>query len=222
MKQHTYTLIALGIFFGPFLLSFHPLVFFIQYLPAVVISVLVVGGLYIVWDSLAVRWGHWRFNPTYVGEVRWLGLPPGEWLFFLVVPYACLFVYEVSRVLFVVTSVHPSFWWIQGILALGFGVLAWVWRRQGYTSLALGSVGLFWFLSVFLAPGIVSSSTFWFFIGFSMFAFVIVDGLYVNLPTIFYNEKAIWGIKIFNIPLEDFLYNFSLLGLVLLVYLQFR
>lgn len=58
--------------------------------------------------------------------------------------------------------------------------------------------------------------------GFSMVAFVIFDGLYVNLPTIFYNDRAIWGIKILRIPLEDFLYNFSLLGLALVVYLQFR
>ncbi|QJR20753.1 lycopene cyclase [Brevinematales bacterium NS] len=222
MKKHTYTLISLGIFAGPFLLSFHPLAFFIQYLPAVFASVVIVGGLYIVWDMLAVKWGHWRFNNEYVGEVRWFGLPPGEWLFFVVVPYACLFVYEVSRVLFPVTEDIPSLWWIQLVLGFLFMVLAWVWRKQGYTLLAMGSVAFFWFLSAFFSPGIITSSTFWIFMGFSMVAFVIFDGLYVNLPTIFYNDTAIWGMKILRIPLEDFLYNFSLLGLALVVYLQFR
>jgi len=222
MKKHFYTLIALGVLAGPLILSFLPQIRFFRFWPAVLISILIVGGVYVVWDILAVRWGHWRFHSLYVGDVRWLGLPPGEWLFFVAVPYACLFVYEVCRAFFVVTPLISSLWWVQIVLGVVFAVLAWVWREKGYSCLALGSVAVFWLASAFLAPGLVTSSSFWFFMGISMVAFVVVDGLYVNLPTIFYNEKAIWGRRVWNIPIEDVLYNFSLLGLELLVYLQFR
>ncbi|HTH12901.1 MAG TPA: lycopene cyclase domain-containing protein, partial [Spirochaetia bacterium] len=52
-------------------------------------------------------------------------------------------------------------------------------------------------------------------------AFVVVNGLYTALPTIFYNPRALWGIRIGTIPLEDFFYNLGYLGLTLCFYLTF-
>jgi lycopene cyclase domain-containing protein len=52
-------------------------------------------------------------------------------------------------------------------------------------------------------------------------AFAIVDGVFTALPTIWYNPKAITGLRIGPIPLEDFFYNLSFLGLTLCFYLLF-
>jgi hypothetical protein len=43
----------------------------------------------------AVKRDHWQFNDAFAGKFRFLHLPLGEWLFFLGVPYACIFIYEV-------------------------------------------------------------------------------------------------------------------------------
>ena len=48
---------------------------------------------YIVWDAV-VTGSHWRFNEAYTLDFRLLGLPIGEWLFFITVPFGCLLVWE--------------------------------------------------------------------------------------------------------------------------------
>ena len=48
---------------------------------------------YIVWDVL-VTGSHWHFNKAYTLDFRLLGLPLGEWLFFITVPFGCLLVWE--------------------------------------------------------------------------------------------------------------------------------
>jgi lycopene beta-cyclase len=66
---------------------------------AAVAPVLVVFTL---WDYLAIRRGHWAYNPRYTSGVRLLGgvLPLEEVLFFLVVPTCALLTYQaVGRVL---------------------------------------------------------------------------------------------------------------------------
>lgn len=222
MKLSAYTIIPFLVLAGPLALSFDERVNFIQYWPAVLAAVVLIGGLYILWDVLVVQAGHWSFNDQHVGVRRWFHLPPGEWLFFLTVPYACLFIYEVVRSYFGPGQSDPAWTWLQAALVMPFALGAWIWRRQGYTMLALGSVAAFWALSVWLAPGLVANSDFWGFTGLSLVAFVVVNGTYTALPTISYNPKAIWGPKAGTIPLEDFFYNFSFLGLSLLVFLTVK
>lgn len=58
--------------------------------------------VFTLWDYLAIRRGHWSYDPGHVSGVRLLGgvLPLEELLFFLVVPTCVLLTYEaVGRVL---------------------------------------------------------------------------------------------------------------------------
>jgi len=54
-----------------------------------------------LWDYLAIRRGHWSYDPRHLSGVRLLGvLPLEELLFFVVVPTCVLLTYEaVGRVL---------------------------------------------------------------------------------------------------------------------------
>ena len=221
-KSDTYSLIAAAIVVGPILLSFDRKVFFIQYYPAVLFATIVVGALYIFWDVFVTKEGHWEFNDEYVGTWRLLGLPLGEWLFFLCVPYSTLFIYEVILAYFGHGLVLPQLGWVQLLLALPFFLLVWPFRRHGYTVLALMSAGGFFLVSAFFAPGLVASSSFWLFLLFAFAVFAIVNGIYTSLPTIRYSPKAILGIRLGTIPIEDFVYNLSYLGLTLVVYLLFK
>jgi lycopene cyclase domain-containing protein len=65
---------------------------------ATVAPVLLVFGL---WDALAIRAGHWRYNPRFTtGWVVPGGLPVEELAFFVVVPTCALLTYEaVGRLL---------------------------------------------------------------------------------------------------------------------------
>lgn len=219
LKKHTYTLISLFVLAGPLAMSFDSKVYFIQYLPAILVATLTVGALYILWDTIVTRQGHWWFNDEFVGSVRILHLPVGEWLFFLVVPYATIFIFEVVEAYFGHGVPQPELWWVQALLALPFFGLIFPFRQRGYTRLSAGSAGVFLVVSAFLAPGILWSVSFWQAIGLSFVAFGLVNGIYTALPTIFYSPQATTGVRVGPIPAEDFLYNLSYIGLTFTVYL---
>lgn len=222
MKKHSYTLIALVVIAGPLALSFDQKVNFIQYLLPVLGATGIIGALYIIWDMLVTRAGHWQFNDEFVGTRRLLDLPPGEWLFFLCVPYATLFIFEVVEAYFGMGTLRPELWWTQALAIPPFLALAFLFRRRGYTLLAMSSVALFALVSLILVPGLFASSSFWLFFLFSFLAFSLVNGIYTSLPTIRYNSRAILGIRVGSIPLEDFFYNLAYLGLTLTVYLALK
>ena len=53
-----------------------------------------------LWDWIAIRRGHWAYNPRYTSGVSFLGLPLEELVFFLVVPTCALLTYQaVTRLL---------------------------------------------------------------------------------------------------------------------------
>lgn len=217
--KHLYSLIALAVLAGPLALSFDDKVHFWTHWPAVAIASALTGLLYLFWDSLVVRRGDWSFNPKFTGTFRLFHLPVGEILFFVSVPYACLFLFEVVKAYFPngdLITVNPTSLYAG---ALVFVAAAAVFRKHGYTVLAMASVAIFLSTLALTHPTLAGRTEFWIWMGLCFVAFALVNGLYTALPTIWYNPKAIWGIKIGPIPLEDFFYNLSYLGLTLCFYL---
>lgn len=50
--------------------------------------------IYIAWDILATKAGHWGFNEKYVTGIFIFNLPIEEILFFFVIPFCSLFLWE--------------------------------------------------------------------------------------------------------------------------------
>lgn len=58
------------------------------------ISILVVGSIFIIWDVYFTKRGVWDFNRKYLIGLDIFGLPIEEILFFVCIPYACIFTYK--------------------------------------------------------------------------------------------------------------------------------
>jgi lycopene cyclase domain-containing protein len=223
MKKHLYTIIGIAIPLGPIGLSFDEKVNFIQYLWPVLIATAIVGTAYIIWDVFAVKRDHWQFNDAFAGNYRFLDLPLGEWLFFLGVPYACIFIYEVVVAYFgdfALATLPWLTWVVIGISALLI-ILGFL-QKKGYSSWVLISLGVATGSFSLLYPMVWTSSAFLISLGLSFLAFLLINGIYVNLPTIFYSKQNFSGIRIIGIPLEDFAYNFSYIGFLYLFYFLFK
>lgn len=218
MKKHLYTIIPLLVLAGPLALSFDDKIHFYTYLWPVLFAILTVGALYIVWDSFVTAGGHWRFNDEFVGKVRFLHLPIGEWLFFLAVPYACLFIYEVVAGYFGRGQLfqYPS--WVPAAAGGIILILAFLVRKKGYSFLSLLSSAVFFLALAVFDNQALGSQPFLLYMGLSFGTFLVVNGLYTSMPTIFYGPQAFSGIRIGSIPLEDFSYNLSMLGLYYCAY----
>jgi lycopene cyclase domain-containing protein len=221
MIRHTYSLIAVAVLVGPLAFSFEPNVHLWTHWPAMFAALALTGALYLFWGVLVVQRGDWVFNPKFTGRFRLFGLPAGEYLLFLATPYACLFLFEVMR-----NYTADRRWFIVDSAILFLPILALVgtaavfWRRR-YTFLALLSSAAFLAVLAMAFPQLAGQSRFWIWFALCFAAFLVVGGAATALPVIGYNPRAILGLRVGPIPIENFFYQFSYLGLTLCFYLLF-
>jgi lycopene cyclase domain-containing protein len=190
-------------------------------------SILIVGLSYIFWDILVTARGDWWFNEEFLIGIEIFGLPIEEILFFIVVPFACIFIYENLEYFIKDKEIFFNKW-IYIFLALVFIIFGLIFYNQDYTILAMFSCALFFIIAPTLYPTILKSRNFWFYIILSFIPFIIFNYLLTSLIVVFYNPDAIWGGngawngRFFSVPFEDFFYNFSMLSFYLLIYLYFK
>ena len=219
--MNLYLWIDLAILAIPLALSFDRKVRYVGKWPAVLAAAAVVAALFIPWDILKTAAGVWGFNKRYVGEFAFYGLPAGEILFFLVVPFSCIFIYEVVRAYFRERPVRVARWvWL--VAAAGLAVLGVLFREQVYTLTVLLSVAAVLVLAALWQPDLLRSFRFWLAIALTYIPFLIFNGILTSVPLVVYNDAEIWGARVYTIPLEDCFYSFALLGLAILVYQPMR
>ncbi|MDD5108182.1 MAG: lycopene cyclase domain-containing protein [Candidatus Omnitrophica bacterium] len=83
----------------PFLLSFWPGLKFYRNIRSLFISVFLIVIIFGSWDIFATYRGHWYFNPRGVWGFRVINLPLEEVLFFVVIPFCCIFTWEAIKYL---------------------------------------------------------------------------------------------------------------------------
>ena len=64
------------------------------------ISILCMMLIFITWDIVFTQLSIWSFNDKYILGTKLMYLPIEEWMFFVFVPYACVFIHEVLRYFF--------------------------------------------------------------------------------------------------------------------------
>jgi len=215
--MNLYLWVDLLILVFPLALSFDRKVRYVRRWPAAAASALLVGLPYAAWDSFMAARGAWAFSDRFAGAGRLLFLPLGEYLFFLVVPFACLFVSEVVRAYLPEKTVRPlRLPWI--VIAAACGLAAVLCGARLYTATVLLATGIFLLLAAALAPGMLASRRFWLSMLACYLPFLLANGLLTGLPVVTYDAGTILGPRAFSIPVEDFLYSFSMIGMNFLAF----
>ncbi|MFW6225035.1 MAG: lycopene cyclase domain-containing protein, partial [Bacteroidota bacterium] len=97
--------------------------------PAIIITAL----LFIAWDYWFVRQSVWHFNDHYILGFKILQLPVEEWIFFIIIPYACFFIYEVVRYFFRLKRYSELFFGLHFLLIIAFLFLGFWYQKKLYT-----------------------------------------------------------------------------------------
>ena len=100
VQKFTYALLLAGSILMPFALSFDRKVAYYRRWRALFPATLITAAIFITWDIYFTRHNVWWFNRDFVTGLFLAGLPVEEWLFFIIIPYCCIFIYEVSRAYF--------------------------------------------------------------------------------------------------------------------------
>ena len=206
---------------GPFLLSFDKKVHFYTYWKALFPALIIVGLLFIIWDSYFTQNGIWGFNPNYISRIYLFNLPLEEVCFFLVVPYACVFIYEVLLAYFPLVKVNK----LGHIFAFGFTFAGFTFAIMNMNNWYTASAGI---VSAILTIGIYFINRVGWYGNFvltfivAIIPFIIVNsiltGAFTDQPVVWYNENHIMGPRIITIPVEDLFYNYAMLLPVIAIF----
>lgn len=217
-RNFTYLMLMLGTIAVPLAYSFENQVRYYSKLKFLLPAVLFSGAIFILWDLRFEELGIWSFNPRYLTGIYILNLPVEEWLFFLVIPYSCVFIYEVLNVKLPYFEKPNLFVGISLLLLVVFAVLAYTSRRNLYTFFTFFLLTIYFGYTIFrnrFKPHYTKFYLTWI---ISLVPFLIVNGILTALPVVEYNENHILGFRVFTIPVEDFFYFFLLLLMNLTIY----
>ena len=78
----------------PFLVSFWPPLRFWRNIKSLILSISLIVLIFGLWDIFATHRGHWEFNPQGLFGLKIVNLPIEEWLFFVIIPFCCIFTWE--------------------------------------------------------------------------------------------------------------------------------
>lgn len=213
-SHYLYLLIDFLTILLPFAFSFYPKANFSKKWKHLFPAIGIPAIIFIVWDMAFTRMGVWGFNPKYVCGVYVFNLPIEEILFFICVPYACVFTYEALKYLVEKDIFEKYAAPISGILILFLLTIVLLNMGRWYTSLTFISNASFiallqWKLKMpFLGR-------FYFSFLFILIPFFIVNGIltggYLDEPVVWYNKNEMLGLRMGTIPFEDTFYGMLLL-----------
>lgn len=197
--------------FFPLLLSFDKKVRYFKKWKSVLSASTIIAIPFLIWDACFTHNGIWGFNPDYLVGISIYNLPIEELLFFWVVPFACIFIYECCKFYFRKTGSEYLDLCIQILFPIYVGVLV------------FNNPGGWYVTSIFISTILVLILWRWgkrhkhiglsFLI--SLLPFLIINGVltgsFIQEPVVWYSELHISNLRIFTIPMEDIAYSFSLI-----------
>tara|TARA_B110000046_G_scaffold68180_1_gene76134 strand:- start:168 stop:875 length:708 start_codon:yes stop_codon:yes gene_type:complete len=219
--KYTYLIIDFFTIIVPFIFSFHPKNRFIVNWKAIFTSILVVAIPFVVWDAWFTEISVWGFNDNYLIGLRFFGLPIEEILFFVCIPYACMFTFHTITPLVKPSSKAKLVNIISFVLGLLFSIISFLNLQQWYTALSFGFLAVTIILvGTFLSPKWMGK--FYLSYLFLLGPFFVVNGILtgtgIESPVVWYNPNEIIGFRLLTIPIEDMFYKMLLILLNVVVY----
>lgn len=221
--HYTYAVILAASLAGPLLLSFDNKVRFYKKWKYLFPAMLLPALFYIIWDLFFTYKGVWSFNDDYITGLKLFGLLPfEEVLFFFVVPYCCVFIYECIRCYFPkLTNKHVADLILLS-LALFVMVPGVIFYSKWYTSWTFLLLFLAIFLLYLFKKRLTAFDATSFLVSYAiiLIPFLIVNGFLTAIPVVIYNDAENLGLRITSIPLEDTFYGMLLILLNVVGYEQ--
>lgn len=209
-----YLWLNLGSVSIPFLYSFHPKLKLYKKWKYIFPAIFLMMLIFIPWDIVFTANGYWGFNPDYLTRIYIANLPIEEWLFFICIPYACIFThyallfYFPNMRLSEKTTTHLTYFLIvvMSVLVILFYDRWYPVINYGYAIVLLALVNRYKkeLLQKYYLTFLVM-----------LIPFFIVNGLltgsFIEEPIVWYNNNENIGIRMFTIPIEDSIYAFTMI-----------
>lgn len=209
--RYLYLLLDVAAISVPFAFSFYRKARFADTYRRIIPAILIPLIPFVIWDAFFTDWGHWGFNDRYLVGWKIVGLPIEEWLFFICIPYACLFTYFAFKYLRPVQ--WPNFRYVSYLLAAGVIAMALFNSDKDYTFVTGLSLGIFLLLLSYLRKPYLAQ----FFLSYLiiLIPFFLINGVltgsWIEQEVVWYNNAENLSMRLGTIPVEDPFYGMLLL-----------
>lgn len=208
--KSAYLLINFFTVLFPVALSFDKRVQFYKSWKFIWPGIIITGLLFLCWDSYFVRHDIWKFNPQYILGISVFSLPLEELLFFVTVPFACLFIYACLNYYVKWAPSEKATQWISLLLILFSVFLVFTSVGRTYTQVTFNLLAICLFVIQYLIKPAWLGQFYRAYI-VCLLPFYIVNGILTSVPIVLYNNlETIWR-RVGTIPFEDHFYLMSLL-----------
>lgn len=221
-ERYTYLLVNLSSVIIPVIFSFHKKYGIDKRRNSHFGLALILPALFfLVWDLLFTNAGIWSFNKSKVLGIYFFGLPLEEMMFFICIPYACLFTYNAIRNNTRWKFSDDSVDFLVPFFITAFTFIAVMNAGKWYTSVT------FMLASFLLAYCRYILNAKWLGRMFLTFSFIllpffitngILTGSFIDNPVVMYHHQHNLNIRMFTIPLEDMFYALSMMIMSVMVY----
>lgn len=209
-----YLILNIGTISIPFIYSFNKKLDFKAYWKPLFSAIFITSFIFILWDIFFTQNEIWGFNDDYLLGLNLINLPIEEWLFFICIPYACVFTYYAFN--FYLPQIKPSIKFsnlISIFLLVLFLCIASFNFNKLYTFVNFSLASVLMVISIIKYKVILQK----FYIPFLilLIPFFIVNGIltgsFITQEVVWYNNAENLNIRLFTIPIEDTVYAFSLI-----------
>ncbi len=222
MSEHyTYIWVDVLCVVFPFIFSFHPKIGFSKQWKYFLTPWLVTALFFVVWDIFFTSINVWWFDSRYVIGMWWQGMPVEEYLFFLCIPYSCVFTYHVLTSLLKVDFTK----WEQKAKAFTIYVLipvlvivGTIYHNRYYTFSTAILLAIALIIAVLVRFKYFAQ--FYFSYSILLIPFTISNGVltgsFLGRVVVHYNNTHNLGIRMLTIPVEDIFYGMLLIFMTVL------
>ncbi|WP_336732563.1 lycopene cyclase domain-containing protein [Chryseobacterium sp. VD8] len=225
MLQYTYLLINFFTVIVCFIFSFHHKIKFNRHFKAFILASSIVALFFIIWDIWFTKIGVWWFNDKYLLGLRIVNLPIEEILFFICIPFSCIFTYfcldkffrldwkpemeKIFVIFSIVTLVILALYCNNRIYPFMTFLTTAISLFVLYFILNARWIGKASFIYLILMPGFLGVNG-------------ILTGTGLDSPIVNYNPEHFLGIRILTIPIEDTVYGYEMILWNIFLFQKFK
>ena len=225
MMAYTYSAILFFTVIICFIASYDKRIYFNHHFGEFLKSAIIVAIPFIAWDIWFTAKGVWWFNTDYTLGIVLAGLPIEEWLFFICIPFSCIFTYFCFEKFF-------RLGWLSGfnnlivfISVVICSVMALLHYDKIYTLItAIATLTTLIYLHFIVRAEWIGKASLVFTV--LMLGFLPVNGVLTGTglesPIVNYNPRDFLGVRILTIPIEDAVYGYTQFLLVLYFFKLFK
>ncbi|MCS6975098.1 MAG: lycopene cyclase domain-containing protein [Cyclobacteriaceae bacterium] len=220
-EKYLYLTLDLASISIPLAFSFYPKAPFYKTWKYLWPAILIPALIFIIWDEAFTRMGVWGFNPRYLTGIYVFSLPIEEILFFICIPYACVFTYFALNYLIEKDYLFPHQEFISFAIVIALFITGIYHLEKWYTATTfLGLSALLALHLHFIRPRFMGR--FYFAYAVILIPFFIVNGIltgsWIDEQVVWYNDAENLGMRMGTIPFEDTFYGMLLIWMNVALY----